>query len=153
VDFDAYRWQRVRSNDDDPVVDSLQRDVRRFRREHGRGGHRFRRATLKSVWHIELIHAVVNHTDDLVWQHWYNHPSRGWTLQHWYDTRREAQAAAELPLAEILDPVRARPTGLRVEAGWAKGSRPIVVSCSSPGTAAVIQDVLGSIGCIAAIVE
>lgn len=151
MEFDPYQWRKAK--DSDPIIDSVQRDVKRFRREHGRGGHRFRRATLKSVWHIDLIHAIVNHTDDLVWQHWYNNPVGGWQLQSWYDTRREAQAAAELPLTEISETVRVRPTGLRVEAGWAKGSFPIVVSCSSLGTAAVVQDVLGSIGCIAAIVE
>jgi hypothetical protein len=150
MDFKTYSWIKAKDNDAD-IVQAIRRDIRINRRERGRAGHRFRHVTLKNVWYVDLIHAVVNHTDDPVWQYWYNHPRQGWILVNWYMTRREAQAAAELPYVEpeATEDKSEGLKGLHVVADWPgrDNGYPIKVYCSSPRIAAELKDVFESIGC------
>jgi hypothetical protein len=149
MDFYSHTWIKAKDNDAD-IVQAIRRDIRINRRERGRAGHRFRHSTLKNVWYVDLIHAVVNHTDDPVWQHYYNHPRDGWVLVNWHMTRREAQAAAEQPYVEqeVADRPDG-PKGLYVIADWPghDNGYPIKVHCSSPQIAGELKGVFESIGC------
>lgn len=145
--FHSLQWTKTRTNDDD-VIRLIRRDVRKFRREKGRAGHRFNHAKLKNCWHVEETHAVINHTDDPLWQYWYNHPQDGWTLVHWYSTRREAQAAAELPHPEAQAAVDRTVDGLYVKAGWSMDDYTMRVTCASRRIAEEIQGVFRKLGCV-----
>lgn len=150
MDFDPFGWQKQKP--DQEIARAIRRDIHLHRRERGRGGHRYRFATLKSLWTVDIIHAVLNHKDDPVWQRYYNHPSQGWLLVDWYMTRREAQAAAELPLPEDIlrpTPALAPEIGWHVYAGWQSSKWTMDVPCSSWETACEIDAVFAEIGCYA----
>lgn len=121
------------------------------RRERGRGAHRFRYVTLKSIWSADDIHVVLNHTDDVSWQYWYLDGKDGWNLIGWYMTRREAQAAAEMPRPVV--PPKFLKEGLYVLAGWPQEDAPVdytmKVACQSEGTANEIMAVFTHLGCVA----
>lgn len=146
MSFNSLEWARAKTHDVD-IVHAIRHDVRKYRREKGRAGHRFRFATIKNIWYVDEIHAVINHTDDPLWQYWYNHPQDGWILVHWYTTRREAQAAAELPHPE--QSVTAKPfiEGIYVRAGWDMDNYTMRVTCSSDRTAVDIQSIFRKLGC------
>lgn len=147
--FDSLQWSKAKNSSDD-IVRSIRHDVRKFRREKGRAGHRFRFATLKNIWYVDQVHAVVNHTDDPVWQYWYNDPQDGWMLVHWYSTRREAQAAAELPHPESVKEklvVADKSDGHYVLVAWPNKDFSMRYHCSSPYTAQETMKVWEKLGC------
>ena len=148
MDFHSLQWSQLKH--DHEVIAELRRDVRVHRRETGRAGHRFNPATLKNVWAADDVHLVLNHTDDPAWQHWH-HGAQGWYLVHWHPSRREAQAAAELPLRTVPVDVVDMVVGLRVEAGWPGRGSTMIVTCSSPATAEDVAKVYSNIGCTAVI--
>lgn len=148
MDFQALQWARLKH--DHEVVAEIRRDVRTYRRETGRAGHRFNAATLKNVWSSDGVHVILNHLDDPTWQHWHL-GAEGWYLVHWYTSRREGQAAAELPLRAVsAEPIMCV-TGLRVVAGWPGQGGSMIVKCSSPTIAEDIAKVYANIGCTAVI--
>lgn len=147
-EFDSLGWSREKL--DGSLARSIRSSIRLRRRERGRGGHRYRFNTLKNLWAVDVIHAVVNHTDDPEWQYYYNHPSEGWLLISWHLTRREAQAAAELPLPPELVPTvasRATVEGWHVLAGWKKDKFTMDVPCTSEEIAGEIEETFQVIGC------
>jgi hypothetical protein len=141
----TYQWTKAKDYADDLVANSIRRDVRRYRREYGRAGHRFRFATLKNLWYVDMVHAVLSHSDDPVWQHWYNDGKEGWKLVAWYGTRREAQAAAERPIATPEDRPTSTESGLFILAGW--GSHYSMRVRCRPETIADIGAVFAALGC------
>lgn len=148
MDFHSLLWRQVKHDHEN--VSELKRDIRTYRRETGRAGHRFNPATLKNVWSSGGVHLVINHVDDPVWQHWHHGPE-GWYLVHWHLSRREAQAAAELPLRTVPPTPPGKVSGLRVVAGWPGRAGTMVVKCSSPTTAEDVAKVYSNIGCTAVI--
>ena len=83
----VYQWTKAKTLDGD-LANEIRKDIRRNRKEHGRGGHRFHYSELKNIWHVDHVHAVINHNDDPSWQHYYNDPKDGWQLVHWYGSGR-----------------------------------------------------------------
>jgi len=149
-DFGAHHWVKSKGPDDD-VAQQIRSDVRRYRREHGRGGHRFRHATLKNLWYVDQTHAVLNHTDDPVWQYWYNHPINGWVLVDWFRTRREAQAAAERPHPPVASSGKHVVDGTYVFAWWPNQDVTMRVRVRSDDIGAQIIKAFEGIGCNAAL--
>jgi hypothetical protein len=147
VDFEVLPWKK--QDADGEVSKHIRRHVRLYRRERGRGGHRFRYATLKSLWSADAIHVVLNHKDDPSWQYWYNDPRQGWNLISWHLTRREAQVAAEMPHPDLTPEPKFLTEGLYVLAGWSDENYTMKVACSSEGTADQIIAVFTGIGCVA----
>ena len=149
ADFESLSW--VKQPVDGDFARAIRKDVRLYRRERGRGGHRFSMNFIKTLWVADdSMHAVLNHIDDLVWQMFYRHPTQGWLLIHWYDTRREAQAAAESDHPEL---VSRRPTvhpGINVLANFPHRDNRMRVHCSSDYTATVVEETFVKIGCITA---
>jgi len=144
--FKAFQWTHHPIDGD--LARAMRRGIRARRREKGREGHRFHFDTLKNLWAADETHAVVNHSDDPSWQHWYNDPRNGWRLIGWHYTRREAQAAAERPVPEFkVKPPREAAPGIQVRAAWPHQEYTMVVSCSTDGTADTISDVFTKIGC------
>jgi hypothetical protein len=150
MDFRSFQWAKAKDLDGD-VAEEIRHDVRRYRREKGRGGHRFRHATLKNLWHVENIHAVLNHADDPVWQYWYNHASNGWQLVGYYFTRREAQAAAERP--HPIAPIKPLAPGRYIFAAWPDHEVTMRVRISSDYTGEQVSKVFGDLGCQTSIEE
>lgn len=145
-DFDALDWSKQPT--DGPVSQAIRRDVRKHRRERGRGGHRFSLNYLKTVWSAsDGSHVVLNHVDDLIWQMWYRHPEQGWVLMDWLSTRREAQAAAETHQPELSDSRPDMPPGIYVLAAWPGRPSTMRVHCSSERTADDITEVFARLGC------
>lgn len=148
MDFYSLKWVQLKH--DHGTIAELRRDVRTYRRENGRAGHRFNVATLKNVWSADGVHVILNHTDDPIWQHWHL-GAEGWYLVHWHTSRREGQAAAELPLRMVSADPTASVAGLRVEAGWPGRGVTMITACSAPATADDIAKVYSNIGCTAVI--
>ena len=144
MDFEIFGWKKAKT--DGELARSIQLSVRMHGREAGRGGHRYRLSHLKNLWHVDDIHAVVNHTDDPSWQYWRN-TAKGWILVDWRMTRREAQALAEfpLPVEEATEPAAQRP-GWHVYAGF---DLPYTmdVPCRSELIADEIEEVFQLLGC------
>lgn len=144
MDFQSFQWRKAKDTED-PVALDIRHDVRRYRREKGRGGHRFRYATLKNLWYVDQIHAVLNHSDDPVWQYWYHHPLNGWILISWHGTRREAQATAELP--HPVEVARSIAPGTYIFAAWPGQEVTMKVRVRSDWVGEQIIRVFGDLGC------
>jgi hypothetical protein len=145
-EFEIFQWKKEKL--DSEVPRAIRHDARLYRRERGRGGHRFRFSTLKNVWAVDEIWAVLNHKDDPIWQLWHNHGRHGWILVDWRLTRREAQALAELPLAvsaDLVVPQSVRRPGWYVIAGEKEYTDTIDVACSSEEIADDIKEVFHNI--------
>jgi len=148
MDFRAFQWVNLLPSHD--LASAIRHDVRLRRRERGRGGHRFNYRTLKSLWSADGIHAVLNHKDDSTWQLWYDDPTLGWDMVHWYGTRREAQAAAEMPHPERKTAQSSPEHGTFVLAGWPNSTHDTMkVHCSSASIADDIMAAFTAIGCSA----
>ena len=155
-DFELTDWSNQPL--DGEVAHSIRHDVRAFRRERGRGGHRFRYTHLKTLW-VSAAYAVLNHTDDQVWQLWYQDARQGWLLVDWCRTRREAQAVADanpIPKELVIHGTDARDSMITVRAGWPDPQYPdlppkvytMKVGCATPYTAEQITAVFERIGCL-----
>lgn len=146
-DFAALEWSKQSLTGD--VAKALRKDVRTYRRERGRGGHRFSYNYLKTLWAADDgLHAVCNHIDDSAWQMWYRHPTDGWIMIDWHLTRREAQAAAESKHPELVERKPKIFPGINVLAGWPDRDPTMRVHCSSEATATVVSEAFDKIGCI-----
>jgi hypothetical protein len=150
-DFEVLPWKKQPV--DGEVAKSIRKDVRTFRKERGRGGHRFRFATLKSLWSADAIHVVLNHSDDSAWQYWYNDARQGWSLISWHMTRREAQVAAEMPHPDLTPEPKFLAEGVYVLAGWPRengeADYTMKVACSTDKTADEILAVFTHLGFVA----
>lgn len=146
-DFIALNWSKQPLTGD--VSRALRKDVRTYRRERGRGDHRFSYTCLKTLWAADDgLHVVCNHIDDPAWQMWYRHPASGWIMIDWHLTRREAQAAAESKHPELVERKPKVFPGINVLAGWPDRDPTMRVHCSSEATAAAVADAFVKIGCI-----
>jgi hypothetical protein len=156
LDFELPHWTNQPLDGD--VALSIRHDVRQYRRERGRGGHRFRHSHLKSLWSVEDIHAVLNHNDDPAWQYWYHDARQGWLLVDWFSTRREAQAFVDMnPVPTIvIHGTNVDDTPIHVLAGWPDPEYPELlpkdytmrVPCRSDYTASVVIEVFEKVGCL-----
>lgn len=84
---------------DSELSQTIRRDLRIYRREKGKGGHKFSFKDLLAIYSSEgdnPEHAVVTHHEDAAWQHYWRHPERGWMLQKSYATRDDADAAVDV---------------------------------------------------------
>ena len=144
--------QWVKCSVDGSFAKDLRRGIRMHRREKGRGGHRFSFSDLRGIWISGDDHAILTHDDDHAWQFWWRHPERGWYLQSWHRLLSEAKEEAEKP--RVLE-IASRPlsSGIYVCAEWQepyiKGSKPMMVRCSSESTLKDILQVFSSLGCVA----
>lgn len=154
-DFELNHWSSQPL--DGETAHSIRHDVRAYRRERGRNGHRFRFQTLKTLW-VSTNHAVLNHTDDPAWQYWYCDGRQGWLLVDTFRTRREAQAVADahpVPPDLVVHGSDVRDSMIVVRAGWPDAQYPdlppkvwnIKVGCTSASTADQIISVFEHIGC------
>lgn len=126
---------------DGELAQTIRRDLRLYRREKGRGGHKFLFKDLLSIYSTEgdnPAHVIVTHHDDSAWQHYWRHPERGWMQQKTYDTEDEAKQAVETferPKDNFRTPVR-KPDGSSVTETYLtfkpKGSRQLKVKVSTP---------------------
>ena len=133
---------------DGEVSKGLRKGIRQYRRERGRGGHRFRYDDLKALYSVgDFI--VLTHHGDSIWQLYHRHPQNGWFLISWHFTRREAQIAALHPLPDLTPKPKKIKEGIHVLAGW---DDPMVktmrVHCSSTWTADCIEAAFQSLGCL-----
>lgn len=150
-DFELIGWRQQPLDGD--IARVMRRSIRMYRRERGRGGHRFSYLNLKSLWVTDdLAHVVLNHKDDLVWQFWWNDPLEGWLQISFHSTRREAQAAAELPRIPVVVPAEKLVPGLYVLAAWPKQDQSpdykMRVHCRSESAVEAVVEVFDKLGCI-----
>jgi hypothetical protein len=139
-------WEKVEL--DGPTAMAMRHDTRKFRREKGRAGRRFQFVRLKSLWTADGIHAVCNHLNEAEWLYFHRTALQGWLLMSWHGTRREAQAAAELPLPDLTPKPKPTTPGLHVKAGWThKRGVTMDVACHSEYTAGVVADIFDKLGC------
>lgn len=145
TDFRLLDWKREAT--DGPTAYSMRHDTRKWRREKGRAGHRFSFVRLKNIWVADDIHAVCNHDDDASWLYFRRLPLKGWLLISWHRTRREAQAAADLPLPDLTPKPKPIVAGIHIKAGWNKGDYTMNIACRTEYTADVITDIFQRMGC------
>lgn len=156
-DFDdALIWAKQPTDAD--VAQALRKNVRKYRTERGRHGHRFSMKYLKTVWSAaDDLHVVLNHVDDPTWQMWYQHPDKGWTMISWHGTRREAQAAAEGQHVDRVEPIVAHKAGINLLAGWAdepyRRRRTEVdftmrIHCQTERTVSELEEIFSRLGCL-----
>lgn len=145
-DFQALEWRKAATTD--LVAQAIRKDVRSYRRERGRAGHRFSLNHVKSLWAAnDGAHAVLNHLDDEAWQMWYRHPETGWAMVSWHLTRREAQAAAENGKSAPRNSELKEPDpGLYVLAGSNPDRMTIRTHCRSEIAATDIEAVYAKLG-------
>jgi hypothetical protein len=145
-DFTSLEWQKQPTTS--YIAHAIRKDTRKYRRERGRGGHRFSLNYVKSLWAAsDGVHAVLNHIDDPAWQIWFCDPETGWALCSWHLTRREAQAVAENSLGIPLRPgTKGLGPGLYVLAGSDPGRPSIRTFCSSETSANDIEAVYVKLG-------
>jgi hypothetical protein len=78
---------------DGDLAKSIRRDLRLYRREKGKGGHRFVFKDLQEIWSTAgdvPEHVLVTHYQDATWQHYWCHPERGWLQQGFYSSKDDA---------------------------------------------------------------
>lgn len=127
----------------------LRREIRMHRRERGRSGNRFSYSDLRALWSSGEDHAILTHTDNNLWQYWWNNPEKGWFLQSWHRLLGDAKEEAERPRPVDLAPSEIT-SGLYVRAFWPDSDeKPMMVKCSSPNTASQIKEIFETIGCVA----
>ena len=136
-------------------VRKLRREIHMYRREKGRAGKEFSPDDLRTVWASGSSYVVLTHNTDRAWQFWWKHPEKGWFLQSWHRLLSEAKEEAEKPRITDLPENTAKISGLYVCAEWEGENRfaprPIIVLCSSQGTASDFLDVFQKLGYRAAI--
>lgn len=140
----------------DGLAKVLRRQIRIFRREKGRSGHRFRYDDLKAMFSANEEHVVVTHHEDKLWQYWRKDSEEGWKLESWHRGMHEAMREAEKPRRKPKPEPEPLP-GTYVCAVWAHddyhGSRPMMVRCQNDYTVSVIMEVFKHLGCVTEIRE
>lgn len=147
---------------DSELSQAIRRDLRLYRREKGKGGHKFLFKDLLAICSDtddsdRAEHAIVTHHQDPAWQHYWRHPERGWMQQKAYATRDEAAAAVEVftpPKIHFKTAVRDPETGeskpsetaTYVFAGVDGGPKTMRVKVSSPWVEKQMAEVFARLG-------
>lgn len=147
---------------DGEIAAGIRRDNRKYRRDKGRGGHRFRFVDLRFLWVAGTSHAILTHYTDRCWQYWWRSPSQGWMLQSWHDSLTEAKEEAdsrELPVEEPLNGLsngdtstgRRKPgvyiTGVFKDEPYRDLLPPLTIRCSTEFSQGIYSNLLRELGC------
>jgi hypothetical protein len=153
-----YQWTTTPV--DGEIAAAIRRDNRKYRRDKGRGGHRFRYVDLRFMWIAGTSHVILTHYADRCWQYWWRHPSEGWMLQSWHDSLSEAKDQAEsLSFVGSTnghtnngDNGSRRKPGVYVTGVWKDEPYrdhlpPLTIRCSTTFTQGIYVSILKDLGC------
>lgn len=139
------------------VEDALPREIRRelrlYRREKGKRGHKYTFTDLLAVFAVDsdpIEHVVVTHNADPAWQHYWRHETRGWMLQQSYDTQDEAYkaVAAFEPYEPPPPPPNSKLNAHKntIVGSWPDKPNAIKVKASSPWTGEQLHAIFQRLG-------
>jgi hypothetical protein len=138
---------------DGDLAKQLRRELRMYRREKGKGGHKFSFKDLRAIYAPDtddVEHAIVTHNTDSAWLHFWRHQTRGWMQQQPYYSQDEAYQAVE-----AFEPYEPKPppagSHLRSDETYVVGGMPdrpgsIKVKTSSPWTTQQLNDIFHRLG-------
>lgn len=159
-----YQW--TTSPIDGPVVSAIRRDNRKFRREKGRAGHRFRFIDLRFLWVAGTNHAILTHYTDRSWQYWYRHPTQGWLMESYHENLADAKMDAEVKSLAEPDPHSPKTnadndsddhnghrkpgvyvTGVWKEEPYRDHLPPLTIRCATQFSQGIYTKILKDLGC------